>query len=189
MIDLPPPPTHVQQIENIAACGIARDAISIVYQDVLQSDEITISDAGAPSEAKWLCLRGAVHPFYALTLSDPEQRTSYYEVDLREGHREARANARAWLAANHMLGRVPIYRSETGIDRFAREIEAACSVVPGSAIAIHGESLLTIRTEFLAAQLDYHVGGAMTCLSHMIAASNASEAGISFGFIGNEANR
>jgi len=187
VIDLPPQPTYQQTIAAVSACGIAAANIRISYEEELQSDVVEISDAGMATDETWLCLLRAIHPFFILELANPDQRQAYYLVAERERKKQARAEARIWLSERAMLEKVPVYRTDFGVPRFAREVEAACSLEPGSALQVVGATLLTIRREFVQRILEEPAADEMICLLHIVAASNAHEEGIRLGFFGNEA--
>ena len=186
MIDLPPP-TYERTIEAIVRCDIPRGNIQIKYEDYLQSDEVTITDLGEVSEAKLRCLKNAVHPFYVLTIEDETQRAAFYEFSEREDRPRQRAEAQDWLRSQGLLDRLPSFDRNQGISEFAKSLERSCGLREGSALLAYGASSLTLLPEFHASDDLEMSAKALHCLLRMFAASDASEHGIRFGFIGNEA--
>ena len=189
MIDLPPPPNYEQTIEAIEQCDIPRANIKIAYEDYLQSDEITITDIGEITDAKLRCLKGAVHPFYILSLLDESQRSAFYAFAEREDRPKSKAEAREWLRVNGLLDRLPAYDPSRGLVKFAAEVERACDLDEGSALIPHGASFLTIQPKFLLGADFEKTAKALQCLTRMVTASDADQHGVRLGFIGNEAVR
>lgn len=182
-----PPPTYEQVIEAITACGVPASTIRISYEDDLQSDVVTIGDLGGVDGDRLVCVQRAVHPFYIVEIENGEQRRAFQAVTDVETRRWARAEAIEWLEANEMLGRVPRFNPEQGLESFARSLEAACGLPSGSALEVVTESGLTLRREFLQENLAAGTYDGAACLMRMIAASNADEHNVRLAFIGNEA--
>ncbi|MCA1749440.1 MAG: hypothetical protein LC634_07885 [Sphingomonadales bacterium] len=186
MIDLPPP-TYEETVQAIVQCDIARANVSIEYADLMQSDVVTISDLGEMSDLKLRCLRAAIHPFYILTIEDEEQSEAFYEFSRREDRSLEKAQAREWLRARGMLGRVPAFDPDQPIEQFAAALESACELDEGSVLTSLGPSTLTFKPEYLQ-DLDYTTAdNSLSCITRMFAASDAADHDISLGFIGNEA--
>ena len=186
MIPLPPP-SYEQTIEAIASCGVPAANIRISYEDELQSDVITVSDLGGTDEERFRCLREAVHPFYILAIEAADQQIAFFSFADREDRRQARAEAIEWLRAQGMLNRVPQHDPAKGIEEFARALEAACSLPTESALEAFNPFILTFRQDFLERGLKTGSHDGFSCLSRMMAASNADEHDIRLAFIGNEA--
>jgi hypothetical protein len=182
-----PPPPYEQTIEAVTACGVPASSIRIFYQDELQSDVVTIGDLGGIDEDRLLCVRRAVHPFYIIEIDNEEQRRAFHAVTYRQDRQRLRAEATEWLQANGMQERVPRFEAEQGLESFARSLEAACGLSPGSALETYGEFSLTFRREFLQRSLIARGYERTACLMRMISASNAEEHDISLVMIGNEA--
>jgi len=186
MIDIPPPPpAPAQQIEAISRCGIPAEKITVSNEAELQSEVVSISDAGEVTEQKWVCLLDAVHPFYSLQLEDPGQRASFYEVEQRERQKRARAESTAWLRARGMLDRVPPYERGSDISAFARAVEEACSIPTGTMLQAKGDHL-TFRRDAPARLIGDGATDKLACLMHVMFASNAPGSGMMFGIVGND---
>ena len=183
-----PPPTYERTIAAIAACGIAAAQVRITYEDELQSDIVTVADLGGSDEARFRCLREAVHPYYILDVYSAPQRDSYLAFAAREYRREARAQALAWLEAKGKLAAVPHYDPGKGLERFARGLEAACSIREGSVLDVTPRSGLFFRRSFVE-QLHFDTSNRFDCLIHMIAASNAGRHDVHLTAIGGEASQ
>ena len=182
-----PPPGYEQTVEAIAACGVNAVNVRITYEEELQSDVVTVNDLGGTELARLGCLRRAVHPFYILEIAPVDQRTAYAAYDYRESTREWRAEALAWLDAERLSDRVPAYDPATGVEAFARAVEAACSAPSETVLEAVGTTALTIRRSFIEGDMAAGNDDRLTCVSNMIAASNAGDHGVEFGFVGNEA--
>jgi hypothetical protein len=182
-----PDPNHEQTIRAIAACGVPPGNIRITYEDELQSDLVRIGDLGGSDEARFRCLREAVDPSYIVDASASAQNEAYRAFSLREDRREAKAEAIAWLAARGKLGKVLRFDPAGGPEKFARAIEAACSIRRGSALETLGESGLTIRPDFLEKTIRSSAHDQFTCLLKMTAASDADTHDVHLMMVGNEA--
>jgi hypothetical protein len=182
-----PPPNHEETTEAIAACGIPIANIRIDYDDELQSDVVTITDPGGVDEEKFHCLRKAIHPFYFVEIEAADQRAAFQSFSNAEDRQQAKVVAVEWLTARGLLDPVPRYDPAHGIQHFARALEAACSLPPESTLTAFDESILTFRADYLERGATMSTGDEFTCISHMLAASNADEHGVLLGFIGNAA--
>ena len=194
MIDLPPismpPPGYEQTKAAVVACGVPATNIRLLYEEELQSDVVRISDLGGTDEARLQCLRRAVHPFYVIEIENEAQRNAYFAFASREDGRAFRTDAIAWLEENRMIDRVPHYDPARGIETFARALEAACELRPGTALEVVRPTTITFRRDYLERRFGDHDAGSgddMVCLGRFFAASNADEHGIGLGFIGQAA--
>lgn len=188
MIDLPPP-SYEQTIEAIVRCEIPRGGARVAYADYLQSDEVTIPDLGKVTDDKLRCLKGAIHPFYILTIEDMAQRAAFYEFSEREDSPKQKADALDWLRAKGLLGRLPLFNSGQNLDAFAVAVELACGLEAKSSLMVVDKSWITIKPEASSIETFEKSALNLECLMNMIAASNARENGIRFGFVGNEQYR
>lgn len=182
----PSAPTYEQTRAAIAACGVPAAEVRIAYEEQLQSDLVAITDLGGSDEARFRCLREAVHPYYVLDVYSAPQRDSYLAFAAREYRREARAQALVWLGAKGKLAAVPHYDPGKGLERFARALEAACSIREGSVLDAFQPSGLTFRRSFVE-QLHLDTSDRFDCLIHMIAASDAGRHNVHLALVGNEA--
>lgn len=186
MIDLPPP-NYEQTIEAIVRCEIPRGSVRMAYANYLQSDEVTITDLGTVTEDKLRCLKGAVHPFYILTIEDMAQRAAFYEFSEREDRPKQKSDALDWLRAKGLLDRLPVFDSGQSIEDFAVAVELACGLEAGSALMVFDKSWVTVRPDALSIEKFENSARDLECLTNMMAASDAHENGVRFGFIGNAA--
>jgi len=180
-----PASTHEQTVEAIVACGVPAEKVGIAYEDELQSDLVRIGDLGGSDEARFHCLRKTAHASYIVDVSTAPQREAYWAFTRREDHKLARAEARDWLKTHGILDRVPQYDPRKGLKAFARALETACSIRPGSALETHDSFGLTIRRSFFGDSMTTDVHDQLTCLLRMESASNAQEHDIGLAFIGN----
>jgi hypothetical protein len=182
-----PPPTYEQTIEAIVNCDIPRANVKIAYKEILQSDEITITDLGEVNERKLQCLRAAVQPFYILIISSRAQQSAYYDFSRREDRPAERKEAREWLRARQLLDHVPSLDGSQTVEEFTRAIEVACALKPGSALKSFGASSLTLQPSFWEGRSFEAFSEKLACIMNMFAASDAYEKGVAFVFIGHEA--
>ena len=182
-----PPPSYEQIMEAIVDCGVPAANIRISYEDELQSDVVSISNLGGSDEARFRCLRQAVHPFYVLEIADENQRIAFHSFSEREDRPRWRAEAIEWLRERGLLDRVPQSDPVRGVEEFARELEAACSIPEETALETVGSFSLTFRRDFLERGFggDTHVE--CTCLSRMFSASNAAEHDVHLVIVGHMA--
>jgi hypothetical protein len=180
-----PPPSYEQTIEAIVRCEIPRGNVRIKYEDYLQSDEVTISDLGAVTEDKLRCLKGAVHPFYILTIEDMSQRAAFYEFSEREDRPKQKAEALDWLRSQELLDRLPVFRAGQRLEDFAVAVELACGLDAGSVLMVWDENSITVRPDALSITEFEKSAKDLWCLTQMIAASNANENDVRFVIIGN----
>ena len=185
MIDLPPP-SYEQTIEAIVRCEIPRESVRIAYEDYLQSDEVTITDLGKVTNDKLRCLKGAVHPFYILTIQNMAQRAAFYEFSKREDRPKQKSDALDWLRTKGLQDRLPVFDSGQRLEDFAAAVELACGLEAGIALMVVDKSLISVRPDSISIETFEKSARDLECLTNMIGASDAYENGVGFGFIGNE---
>lgn len=188
MIDLPPP-SYEQTIEAIVRCEIPRGNVRIAYSDLLQSDEVSISNLGSVTDDKLRCLKAAVHPFYILTIEELPQLAAFYQFSEREDRPKQKAEALDWLRSEGLLDRLPVFHAGQKLEDFTVAVEWACGLVAGSSLMVWDEKSITFRpeafsmtestTEFEKTAKNHW------CLTQMIVASNAWENDVRLVLIGN----
>jgi hypothetical protein len=186
VIDLPPP-SYEQTIEAIVRCEIPRGNVRVAYASYLQSDEVTVTHLGTVTDEKLRCLKGAVHPFYILTIADMDQRAAFYEYSEREERPKEKSDALDWLRAKGLLARLPIFDSGKSLEDFAVAVELACDMEAESALMVFDKSWITVRPDALSIETFEKWPLDLECLTKMMAASDAHENGVRFGFVGNAA--
>ncbi|HEX8263423.1 MAG TPA: hypothetical protein VF547_11170 [Allosphingosinicella sp.] len=182
-----PAPTREQTAQAIAACGVPAANVRITYEVDLESDLVSISDLGGTDEARFRCLKRSVHPVYLVDVSAAPQSAAYRAFADREDRRKAKAEAIAWLDARGKLGKVPRYDPAAGLDRFARDVEAACGVREGIALETFGRTRLGYRRRFFDEIMETDPHDQFLCLHEMVAASDADKHEIDFMFLGKAA--
>ena len=180
-------PTHEQTVRAIAACGVPAANVRITYEAELESDLVTIGDLGGSDEARFRCVKHAIHPVYLVDVSAAPQSAAYLAFDDREDRRQTKAKAIEWLDARGMLGRVPRFDPAAGLDKFARDVEAACQVREGSALESFGRTRLGYRRPFFDAILESDPDDQFLCLHEMVVASDADKHDVDFMFVGKAA--
>lgn len=184
----PPPPAYVQTAQALAACGIPAANIRMRYGEDYQSDVVTISDTGPPTEDKFRCVQRATSPRFILEIENPGQEEAFNGYEGAQARRHAKAQAIAWLKERHMLDRVPRYDASKGIDAYQRALEAACRLPAGSALETDSSTRFTFRRTFVARPARVQER-ALTCLLQMVWASEPEQQGVALVLIGNEAFR
>ncbi len=187
MIDLPPP-TYEQTIEAVVRCDIPRANIAIKYEDYLQSDEVSISDLGLLSDDKLRCLKAAVHPFYILTIANQAQQAAFFEFSRREDRPREKVDATDWLRQKGLLSRLPTFEPGDDLQQFAGRLETACGLERGKGLIVLDPQTLTTAPGIVQTSDFERSGERLYCLVQMFAATDATERGIRFVFIGNEAS-
>jgi hypothetical protein len=188
VIDLPPPPpSYEQTIQAIEACGVVRSTVRVKYEDLLQSDEVTISDIGEVTDSKLRCIRQAVHPFYILTLEKAQQQSAFFELAQNDDRPAQLRTAREWADAQGKTAQVPIFKESEGVAGFVNALERACDLKTGSVFVADGGRFLALQPQMFTPSNFKQSAKVMERVMQIFAASNANEHGIRFGFIGNQA--
>ena len=167
--------------KRAAECGLA--AVSLSYDDLLQSNVLTLADAATATDGQLACI---------------EMAASYHHVKLPphleprfDAIREARWSAvsltahREWLAERGLLDKVPRFvPGVTDKAAFAREVEKLCGPRAAGALqsrfgdhVISTDWLLNLPMSFKPKDLE-----PFSCLLAV-----AAVAGLKVGLIGNEA--
>ena len=115
------------------------------------------------------------------------QRAAFYEFSEREDRPKQKSDALDWLRAKGLLDRLPVFDSGQSIEDFAVAVELACGLEAGSALMVFDKSWVTVRPDALSIEKFENSARDLECLTNMMAASDAHENGVRFGFIGNAA--
>lgn len=109
--------------QRVSECGLGR--VAARFDAELDEDILVASEAGSATDSQLACADRAAG-FYSLELPAKVQK----RFDAMRNARlavAARAQARAWISAHGLAGRVPQYRKGVDDDAaFARRIERLC---------------------------------------------------------------
>lgn len=169
-------------IERAAECGL-EDATTR-YDDVLESDILSVSHAVSVTEAQLICLDSAIG--FGILVELPSNVQPRFDAIRQARALEiSRSKAREWLAQRGLLERVPKYVAGTSDDpAFMREVEQLCGVQTRGAIqSRNGRHVL--NSKWIKKRGSPPKAGELEAFSCLLNVTTV--AGIKVGFIGNEA--
>jgi hypothetical protein len=185
---LAPPAGDSSHASPYADCGLPPRAVSTRYSDDLEEDEVTIRvPSRSVSDAALGCMvQASQRTGGFLVFTDSRLARRYWRAHRAVDQAAGLATARSWLEAKGKLRSLPVFdpRRHTLIG-FAHEIERFCGLEEGSFFTLGGDRFLTVKPMALDDMLAIEDGFA--CATNALAASNLSEHGFRFGFIGNQA--
>lgn len=174
--------TPQEAVKRAEDCRLG--AVTIRYEDELQSDILTVKDVMAASDEQLVCLDRATG--FGIFVELPQSIQPRFDA-IREARASAIAkeDARQWLSEKGLLDRVPKYVAGTTDDvQFTRAVEKACGPkADGAFQSKYGPHVLSPdwlnKFAMPPKPQDEEVIG---CVFHAL-----TLAGFSVGFIGNEA--
>lgn len=167
---------------ELAACGVASDHVSIQYEDELQDFSIRIQGA-APKldQGRLVCVARLELGGLIISFEDGTADAKFRSVAQSVLRAKARDEAIVWLTERNLLEALPLFDPATGdLASYAKRLEEHCGLDRGSILEVYSPNFLTIRRD-----VDFR-SGALRCVSHAVAASNLSDHGIAFGFLGSD---
>lgn len=182
MIDLPPP-SNVPIIEAVANCGVARSGIALRYENVLQSDVLSIAASAGATDRMFECIRSATWARSMVEFEDPELGARYRAYDSAQSAALMKEYAQEKLRKAGKQANLPRYSKGLPLNEFLHSLERFCGVEPGSAFEVIGPDAFTYKKHFLT----FPVKPGAECLIDAWMASNLEEQGIRLVLIGNEA--
>ena len=182
MIDLPPP-SNVPIIEAVVSCGVARSGLSLRYEELYQSDVLSIAASGGATDKMFECIRAATWARATVEFEEPEIGARYQAYDEAESGALMKAMAQEKLRKAGKVSTLPIYSAGRPLSEYLNSLEAFCGLEPGSAFEVMGPDSFTYKRDFLTIP----VKPGAECLTDAVMASNLEEHGMRLGFIGNEA--
>jgi len=182
LIDLPPP-SNVPIIEAVVSCGVSRSGISLRYEELLQSDVLSIAASSGATDKMFECIRSATWARAIVEFEEPEIGARYQAYDNTEAGALMKAMAQEKLRKAGKLGKLPNYSAGRSLGEYLNALEAFCGLEPGSAFEVMGPDSFTYRRDFLTLP----VKPGVECLTDAVMASNLEEHGMRLGFIGYEA--
>ncbi len=170
-------------LSELAACGVAPDHVSIQYENELQDFSIRIHGA-APKldQGQLACVARLEFGGLIISFEDGSANAKFRSVAQSARRAKAREDAIVWLTERNLLEALPLFDPATGdLAAYANRLEEHCGLARGSILEVHSPNLLTIRRD-----ADFQ-SDALRLISHAVAASNLSDHGIAFGFLGSDA--
>jgi hypothetical protein len=167
-------------LSELAACGVAPDEVSIHYENELQDFSIRIHGA-APKldQGQLACVARLELGGLIISFEDSKADAKFRSVAQSVLRAKAREEAIVWLTERNLLEALPSFDPATGdLASYANRLEEHCGLARGTILEVYNPNLLTIRRE-----VDFR-SDALRCISHAVAASNLSDHGVSFGFVG-----
>jgi len=186
VIDLPPkPPVHQEQViaKKLVDCGLDAKAITVKYEDYLQSIEIVIRDGPKASENMFPCIHRAAG-YEIVSFEEPTLQSAYMKFTTELYRPQMIAEATATAKKLGLLNGFPKRSDYSSLDEYAQAIEVHSGIIPGSVLRVSGDSILFDPPR------DTDVKNFSNRYSNILAAvMYASAIGDmeNFGFIGNEA--
>lgn len=141
MIDVPPnmPPQQVIMQKQVA-CGLDRDAVSVAWQDELQSIEIIIRRNAHASVDQFACIHRAAAT-EIVTFEDLSLHSAYtdYTVELFRPRRIA--DAKAAVTKLRLLDGFPQRSNYDDLRGYAEALERHCGLIAGSVLRVSGNAV------------------------------------------------
>ncbi|WP_157078360.1 hypothetical protein [Sphingobium abikonense] len=182
MIDLPPPST-VPIIEAVVQCGLQRSGVALRYEDILQSDVLSIAASAGASDTMFECIRLATWARAMVEFEQPELKDRYQAYENAKVGGLMKAYAQEKLRKTGKLDTMPAYSPERPLSEYLNALEVFCGLKPGSAFEVIGENSFTYKSDFLT----FPIKPGAECLTDAWMASDMEQHGISLVFIGNAA--
>jgi hypothetical protein len=170
-------------LAELATCGIASDNVSIQYENELQDFSIRIQAAAPKLDQGQLgCIARLGLGGLVISFEDGEADAEFRSVAQSVFRTKARDEAVVWLTERNLLEALPLFDPAIGdLASYAHRLEEHCGLARGSMLEVISPNLLTIRRD-----ADLRLVS-LQLISHAVAASNLSDHGIAFGFLGSDA--
>ncbi|MFA5965353.1 MAG: hypothetical protein WC804_15160 [Sphingomonas sp.] len=182
MIDTPPtmPPAI---IKSLAECGLDKKAITVVYDNQLESEVVTIGTDARARTDMFECILTASWGKFDVMFADEALFKSYRALYEAKAQVVIKDQAISWLKAHGKFEGLPIFEPSDDASKFAQKVEKFCGLRPGEAIELISPTMFTFRREFMK----FPINPKLECVMNVMFASDLESHGIHMGFIGNEA--
>lgn len=180
MIGLPPATPVIQQL---ARCGLKAEKLHVRFDDLLQSDVVTVKTGSGADPEMFICIRRAVWGNTDIAFEDTQLDAEYRKFDQAVGTAEVKAQARAWLSSKGLLDKLPTFKVLEQSSSVIEKIEAFCSIPRGTALDEVLPGLISLKRGFLSLPPKPQ----LSCLLNVLMVVDLEKQGLRFGFIGNEA--
>jgi len=182
LIDLPPP-SNVPVIEAVVSCGVAHSGVSLRYEELFQSDVLSIAASGGATDKMFECIRSATWARAMVEFDDASLGERYRAYDNAQAGVLMKRMAEEKLRSAGKLDLLPRYSAERPLQEYLNALEAFCGLKPGSALEVIGDDSFTYKRDFLSFPVKPEAG----CLTDAWMASGLEEHGIRLVIIGNAA--
>jgi hypothetical protein len=175
---------------DFRACGIDAAGIQVEFSEELQDDVARVPSSATMTDDQLRCLaKAAVAQGDIIEFADPTLMTRFADIEGEALRMAGFADARRRLAALGLLDKLPVFDpARDKVTSFTKRLEVLCGAKPGSVLKQTGERSLTLDPAALRKGMRYaRSGRQVECVTDAVIASDLDTAGISFGFIGNEA--
>jgi len=170
---------------DLRGCGIDETRAIVEHDENIEDRETGISGAKAVPDDQMRCIAAAAaRRGYFIEFVDPALNGRFAALAAPQMREARRKFARDWLAEHNLLGKLPVYDSNEGLDSFAVRVELFCGFAPHAALQSSGPKTLTIVSSVLRRAPSPEAK--VECLLMVFGASDLDSAGVSYGFIGNE---
>jgi hypothetical protein len=174
---------EIPVIQDLVRCGLDRTGLSISFDDLLQSNVVTVARKAGGEASQFTCLRSAVWGKADILFDDEKLQSDYRSFDAAVALAEVRWEARHWLAERGMLEKLPEFSVGTPPDKIVRGIEEFCSIEPGKALSLYSPTSITFRSDFLKIPASPE----SECLIRAMSVIDLEKHGLEFVIIGNAA--
>lgn len=184
MIDVPPnmPPQQVIA-QKLVACGLDHDAVSVAWQDELQSIEVIIRRTANASADQFACILKAAAP-EIVTFEDQSLHSAYTDYTVELYRPRMIADAKAAVTKLRLLEGFPQRSNYVDLHGYTEALERHCGLMAGSVLRVSGD-VVTFdpprEADPMALMKRYEK--VLAAVMYAIAISDLEK----FGFIGNEA--
>jgi hypothetical protein len=141
MIDAPPsmPPEQVIT-QKLVDCGLDRGAISVAWQDELQSIEIVIRRNARAMSDQFACIHKAAAT-EIVTFEDQSLQSAYSDYTVELYRPRMIADAKAAVAKLGLLSGFPKRSEYADLRAYAAALERHCGLVTGSVLRVSGDAV------------------------------------------------
>lgn len=141
MIDAPPsmPPERVIA-QKLVACGLDRGAVSVVWQDELQSIEIVIRRNARASSDQFSCIHKAAAT-EIVTFEEQSLQSAYSDYTVELYRPRMIAETKAAVTKLGLLNDFPKRSHYTDLREYAGALEQHCGLMAGSVLRVSGDSV------------------------------------------------
>lgn len=184
MIEVPPnmPPEQVI-VQKLVACGLDRDAISVAWQDELQSIEVVIRRNARASADRFACIHKAA-AMEIVTFEDQSLQSAYTDYTVELYRPRMIADARDELTKLGLLHFFPKRSDFVDLRKYAEALEQHCGLKSGSVLRVSGDAVtFDPPREKDAMAFTKRYKKILAAVIYATAVGDLNE----FGFIGNEA--
>jgi hypothetical protein len=141
MIDVPPsmPPQQVIT-QKLVACGLDRDAVSVAWQNELQSIEVIIRRNAHASVDQFACIYKAAAT-EIVTFEDKSLHSAYTDYTVELFRPRMIADAKAAVTKLRLLDGFPQRSNYVDLRGYTEALERHCGLIVGSVLRASGDAV------------------------------------------------